>query len=121
MKKSAHTKLLEKADRALQDWYRAKYPAKKCESCGAPFELMHHFVEKGRSGRLRFEKKNLIFICTKCHSLHHVFHDSSIMLKITARKGRKWAEELLAMKGEKGFQLTNEFLESMVEKYSRSK
>ena len=37
------------ADKALQNWFRAKYPKAKCESCGRRAQVRHHFIEKSKS------------------------------------------------------------------------
>ena len=121
LKRSSHSelrKLITKADRALQDFYRWKYKGTPCESCGKPFELAHHFIEKSRSTYLRFRKINLIFICNSCHSLHHQFHDSSVHARIIKGRGIKWLDRILKLKGEH-MSLTKKVAEEMCEKYGR--
>lgn len=81
---------IRKADRALQDWFRATYPNKKCESCGAQFQLMHHFLEKSRSTYLRYTQENLIFLCHSCHAKHHLFHDQTVMARVVLERGEEW-------------------------------
>ena len=120
LKKNSYSelrKLITKADRALQDWYRREYKGTPCESCGKPFELMHHFIEKSRSTFLRFLKLNLIFLCRSCHSLHHQFHDASVHARIIAKRGIKWLNKLLELKGEY-MSLTKKVAEEIIEKYS---
>jgi 5-methylcytosine-specific restriction endonuclease McrA len=114
--KSELRKKTDEADRALQDWYRAKYPKNRCESCGAKFQLMHHFIEKSRSARLRFEEMNLIFLCHKCHASHHRFHDARIMSRVMVRRGAEWLSALMKMEREKG-QIHKFIAEQMIEKY----
>jgi len=64
MKKvSPQGKLRKKCDKLMQQIYTKKYP--KCDICGAPTHCMHHFVEKSRSSRLRYEEENLIPLCFK--------------------------------------------------------
>src|SRR3990167_7331318 len=93
--KNPRKKLIDEADRLLQDYYRALYPNKKCEVCGGEtFYFMHHFIEKSKSNNLRFNHLNLIFICKKCHSLHHCFGDATIHAKIQSKRGEDWWNEL---------------------------
>ena len=94
-KRSKSKATLDKADRQVQDYYRAKFPKGRCESCGRLFSLIHHFIEKSKSNYLRFNIINFIFICKKCHSLHHCFGDSSIHARIILHKGEKWLEEII--------------------------
>lgn len=82
--------LKRKADRMLQDWYRAEYPNEKCEGCGGQFNIMHHFIEKSRSTFLRYHEKNLIFLCHKCHALHHNFGDTTVMGRVILARGKEW-------------------------------
>ena len=121
LKKNSYSELrilITKADRALQDWYRWKYKGTLCESCGKKFELMHHFIEKSRSTYLRFNKINLIYSCHSCHSLHHRFSDASVMARVIAKRGLKWLNRLLKLKGEH-MSLTKKIAEEMIEKFER--
>lgn len=67
--KSPESKLQKKCDKLLQQIYTKKYP--KCDICGKPTYTMHHFVEKSRSNRLRYEPENLIPVCKLCHYYIH--------------------------------------------------
>ena len=83
--------LKDKADRALQDWYRDTYPEQLCEACGERiFDIMHHFVPKSMSFFLRFNKKNLVFLCNACHYKHHNTGDPTIHALILFKRGEKW-------------------------------
>jgi len=82
--------LITKADTALQEYYRRKFPKDRCESCGAKANLRHHFIEKSRSNFLRYAEINLIACCSKCHSLHHSFGDSSVMARVVLKRGQDW-------------------------------
>jgi 5-methylcytosine-specific restriction endonuclease McrA len=115
--KSPLRKAIDTADRALQDWYRAKYPTEVCENCGKRFELMHHFIEKSKSARLRFEDSNLIFLCHGCHALHHHFGDQRVMAKVIEQRGLKWLKKINTMSREH-FQVDINFAEKMINKYS---
>lgn len=61
--------LQKKCDQLMQQIYTKKYP--KCDICGKPTFCMHHFVEKSRSNRLRYEEENLIPLCKICHMYVH--------------------------------------------------
>ena len=112
-------RLKDRADRALQDHYRAKYPNHPCESCGRPFQVMHHFVEKSQSTGLRFEHDNLIFLCHPCHFRHHRTGDSMVMGEVIRQRGLKWLGRIKAMKlARKSWQLDRPFLNTQLTKYS---
>jgi len=114
--KSPLKKFTDLADRALQDWYRKHYPDEKCESCGKQFELMHHFYEKSQSARLRFEHKNLIFLCHGCHFRHHRTGDQDIMSRVIVNRGTRWLKNLRKLKLEPS-QMTLQVAQKMIEKY----
>ena len=113
-KRSKNKALLDKADRALQDYYRTK--KLKCESCGKLSNLVHHFIEKSRCNFLRFNDKNLIPLCSKCHSLHHCFGDSTIMGNVVLKRGRKWYNTIQKLRRE-SLGLDEEYLSGILEKY----
>lgn len=108
--------LIDEADRALQNWFRLEYAGTSCESCGNPFELMHHYYEKSRSSFLRFDHRNLIFICKRCHALHHQFHDQRVMARVIVKRGIKWFEDLYR-DSTLPFQITQDFLQQQKVKY----
>ena len=111
-------KLRDKADRALQDHYRATYEGTPCESCGRPFQVMHHYVEKSQSAGLRFEPKNLIFLCHACHFRHHRTGDSMIMGEVIRKRGMKWLNEIRRLKYERKMVLDRVYLGKQLEKYT---
>jgi len=92
--KDPRTVQQKKTDRALQDWFRSEYSHARCEVCKAPFQLMHHFVEKSQSTNLRYDHDNLIFLCHKCHAKHHQFGDTEIAGTIILQKGGEWFKNL---------------------------
>ena len=96
-KRSKSKATLDKADRALQDWYRRQYPKGKCEICGLPFDVMHHFVPKSQSKALRFddEKGNLVFICNGCHFRHHRTANPMIHGTVIKKRGMDWYNNLM--------------------------
>ena len=77
-----------KADKALQDFYQVL--GLKCEVCGEPANLVHHFIEKSQSTNLRFCGKNLVPLCTSCHCKHHLRGDPAIHATILFKRGKKW-------------------------------
>ena len=81
-----------KADKAMQDCYRALHL--KCEVCGLPANLMHHFIEKSKSNNLRFEEENLIPLCRMCHFKHHNMGDSIIKTTIIKKRGLEWLDRI---------------------------
>ena len=94
-------KLLLKADNALQDYYRKIWADKKCEGCGGKMELVHHYVLKSHSNRLRYEEINLIPVCKICHSKLHGFHGELINATIILKRGRVWLQRLRELVHEK--------------------
>ena len=108
----------DKADRALQDWYRKEYRGKKCEGCGRRFQLMHHFIEKHLSAGLRFEHDNLIFLCSRCHTSHHLGGNAAVMAKVILCRGQEWLGDLLLLdRARKGMQNTVERFKEVYQKY----
>ena len=93
--KNPRKRLLELADTVLQDYYRREFGDRKCEGCGKPMELMHHYVLKCHSNYLRYNHpENLIFICKKCHSQVHGFHGELINAQIILKRGQSWLDKL---------------------------
>jgi 5-methylcytosine-specific restriction endonuclease McrA len=109
----------ERADRALQDWYRAKYAGRMCEAeCGSPFQVMHHYVPKSQSAGLRFEHENLVFLCHGCHFRHHRTGDPDVMGTVIGRRGIKWTVALRTIRNaRKDWTLSRKFLEEQLTKY----
>ena len=92
-KRSKSKATIDKADRALQDWFRATYPNNKCEVCGGQFQVMHHHIEKSKSNAGRYEHDNLIFICHSCHS-KITFGYNNVIATYSAKRGIKWVEKM---------------------------
>lgn len=85
--------LKAKADRALQDAFRRNNPDKKCEMCLVnEFQVMHHFIWKSQSNYLRYDEKNLIFVCNPCHSKFHAFPDPIYPIKVHQMRGPEWTK-----------------------------
>ena len=96
---SNRRKLIDKADRLLQDYMRIKHRGESCEVCGLPFQVSHHFIPKSQSTLLRFDEKNLIKLCTKCHfKIHRTGMASLITAQIATQRGKKWFEYIRTQK-----------------------
>ena len=106
---------LDKADRQLQDWYRAQ--KLDCEVCGAKQQVMHHFVPKSLSNNLRFDEYNLIPLCHACHFEHHHKGNPTIHGTIIAKKGWEWYEWIQEARSVHRPPYTKKELESIIEKY----
>lgn len=89
-------RLRRKADRLLQEVYTKG----NCEVCGEPAQCVHHVIYKSQSNFLRYNPKNLVPICNKCHSLLHKTGDSRILGTIIAKRGIEWHEELQIIRHE---------------------
>lgn len=71
----------------------------KCELCGRPANVAHHFVHKSKSNKLRYEIINLIPLCNSCHfALHH--NESEYAAKIVKKRGLLWFDTLEVLKRE---------------------
>jgi 5-methylcytosine-specific restriction endonuclease McrA len=99
--KSPTAKLQKECDRLLQQCNKLLH--NKCEVCGKDNEVGHHFVEKSRSSRLRYELTNIIPLCNSCHYKIHNRNGNMIMTShdivedIINKRGKKWLEELNTM------------------------
>jgi len=111
--------LIDKADKALQDYYRALHL--KCEVCGARAEVMHHFIEKSKSNYLRYVDINLIPLCRRCHFRHHTCGDTTIHAKIILKRGQEWLQELLRLARVKRQHWSKKELEDIYLFYKRKK
>jgi 5-methylcytosine-specific restriction endonuclease McrA len=114
-------RLKEKADRALQDWYRAEYEGEKCEACPAEFELMHHHLPKSQSNYGRYKQPaNLIFLCKKCHNaLHFGMYD--VVSKYSLGRGKEWEKEINHIRQQTDFRLKTTYLNEVIEYYETAK
>jgi len=110
---------IDKADRAVQDFYRALHL--KCEVCGAPAELVHHFIEKSKSNYLRFNGINLIPICRKCHFKHHNAGDATIHAKIIQKRGQEWLNKIIELSRIKRSPFSNKELQEITKIYKNMK
>lgn len=79
-----------KADRTQQDYFRRI--KEKCELCYNPYQVAHHFIHKSSSNYLRYDEKNLIFVCNSCHSKFHSFPDPMIAIRVERLRGQDWVK-----------------------------
>jgi len=107
-------KLKEKADRALQDYFRRVKT--KCEMCGGQYQVAHHFIHKKLSSYLRYDERNLIFVCQSCHSKFHSFPEPTYPAKVLQMRGNEWLEYLETHR-HLGKKFSRDELEALIEKY----
>lgn len=86
------SRLKKKLDRLIQDKCGDIY--RTCLVCGQPADCMHHYIRKSQSLFLRYDLRNLIPICSRCHTLHHKSGDPRIHQEVIRKKGHEWADEL---------------------------
>ena len=108
-------KLKDKADRALQDYFRRH--KSECEMCGGQYQVAHHFIHKKLSNYLRYDIANLIFVCNPCHSKFHSFPEPTYPAKVYKMRGDEWLDYIEThrrlMK-----KFTREELEEIIRKFS---
>lgn len=90
--KSNTTKLQKTCDTLLQELNRKMN--KKCLICSSPCEVGHHFVRKSNSSFLRYDLRNIIPLCNRCHCSYHLREDESFNIKIRDIKGKEWYESI---------------------------
>jgi hypothetical protein len=65
-----------------------------------PTQVGHHWVEKSRSNRLRYDLDNIVSLCYSCHSkIHNQFGNSiigglDVANLIIRKRGGGWHERL---------------------------
>jgi 5-methylcytosine-specific restriction endonuclease McrA len=79
-------------DRLLQEIVRKEN--EKCLLCNNPCEVAHHYIRKSLSSFLRYDFRNLIPLCNKCHCKHHLQEDPAFDVQILDIKGRAWYDEI---------------------------
>lgn len=84
-----------KADKQMQQTGRIIYEDRGCLICGGKYSCLHHFYPKSQTTYLRYNWKNLIPICAKCHFAHHN-GDPEIHASVIRIKGDEWFEKLKA-------------------------
>jgi hypothetical protein len=95
--KKTLTSLYKKASKAMQDHYRS-IPV-ICYGCDSNLSsVLHHHSHWGQSVALRFEKSNLVPLCTSCH---FAFHQGNFKIKhnyemrMRSVYGQDWEDRLL--------------------------
>jgi len=116
--KSTRRKTIDKADKLLQNWMRVKHAGERCEICGEPFQVSHHYIAKSQSTILRFDEENLILVCNKCHfKIHRTESGPYIGALIAKIKGSKWLTYITTQKNIL-MTLTTKDLEEKIEYYN---
>ena len=81
------------ADKLMQIAGKIKNP--KCLLCGNQTQVMHHFVPKSVSSRLRYDWDNLIPLCNPCHFRLHQSGDPDYEQRIIDKKGgQEWYKNI---------------------------
>lgn len=86
----------KKCDKLYQEVGRELY--NKCMICGGEYSCLHHFVKKSQSTALRYDIKNGIPICNRCHCNIHQGKDDTVTARICYLKGQDWYDELMEKK-----------------------
>lgn len=87
-----------KCDALLTPIVKKMYP--RCESCGKPTEVGHHWIEKSRSSNLRYNLENIIPLCTVCHTKIHNRFGSSVVGSVDVaqaiinKRGEEWKKRM---------------------------
>jgi HNH endonuclease len=115
-KRSKSKATIDKADRALQDWYRWYFAGEKCENCGAGFQVMHHHIEKSKSNAGRYFHDNLVHLCHHCHSLI-TFQDHSVVANYSTRRGPEWVAQMNELKKKRRGSYGKKELEGIIKLY----
>jgi len=90
--KSEKAKLIERADKLVQQVYVQRMP--ECLISDERTEVIHHFIQKEHSFYLRYCPLNFIPLTSKLHARHHTSGDPQIVCRILKAKGQEWNDEL---------------------------
>jgi len=82
--------LRRKADRLYQIYCLTKNSNSLLS--GIQAEVVHHFIHKATSNRLRYDPENGITLTNREHCRIHTQNDPADILAIVANKGKKWQE-----------------------------
>ena len=111
MKKASKEYIRKQADKALQDYIRAKHKDELCWVCGErPITCGHHFYPVSNSNATRYYIPNLIPICKECHSKVHT-QPHLVHPTICFKLGQEWEQDLLEVK-QRGQKFTKEWVET---------
>lgn len=93
-KKEVEKKLIKTNDKLYQELGRQLY--NNCSICGGEYSCLHHLVRKSQSLYTRYDIRNGIAVCVKCHCLIHQAQDSIIEARVIMDKGDEWLKEMEA-------------------------
>lgn len=94
--KTKRNYLRDKCDSLIQKINRAS--CGRCLVCGGYNDVGHHYFPKSVSSYLRYDLRNIIPLCGKCHCRIHMSDDPTINNTIVRKKGHEWLESLEADK-----------------------
>lgn len=110
-RKPAKQKIRNQADKALQNYIKAKHQGELCWLCGnRPMTVGHHFVYKSQSNATRYYLPNIIPLCQNCHCLIHS-QPSLTNARISLKLGQEWLVDLEEVK-RGGQKFTKEWVET---------
>jgi len=112
-------RLRNKADKIYQEIGRKLYADKGCLVCPGEYSCLHHYFPKSTCSALRYNIKNGIPICVKCHCRIHSSDDPTINNKIIRSKGMDWLEELEAIKRNTFVKTSLEYYQSIIDNLSK--
>lgn len=96
MKKLNNKQILEKELTQLWKEKCVETYEPYCESCGQPATVFHHFIPKGRCLAMKFDIKNGVALCQRCHYLIHFGHKpteiADIVNAIRESRGKEWCD-----------------------------
>jgi len=78
MKNPPKKTLRNKADALVQRLAEGQ----KCVGCGIEADAIHHFIHKEHSNNLRYDLRNFVPLCKKCHTLVHCRQDSILIYRL---------------------------------------
>lgn len=90
---SSLTTWRKKCDKKMQEIGKVRYS--KSLLSDNPTQVMHHFVPKSVSARLRYDWDNLIPLTNAEHMRLHQSGDPEYEYKIIKIKGNEWFEKLI--------------------------
>jgi len=85
----------KQCDKLLTPIIKKLHP--KCLLCGGETQVAHHHFHKSKSSNLRYDIKNLVNLCSKCHLKLH-WNESFWGSKVAQIKGNEWLNYLEANK-----------------------
>ena len=87
-------RIAKEAGRLWQIVIKKLHP--KCEVCGRPTEVGHHFIYQSVSNYLKYKIKNGIGLCVRCHYLLHINRASEFGVIIQKGRGDEWFDDLMS-------------------------